>query len=154
MFIKKICVIIPGVKANIRFPSKNDLQAIVEIENRSFSVPWGREFFEGRLNSLLIADIKDRVVAYILFDKAADEVHIIRIAVHPEFRRQGIAKSLVNAVIQQTKKEGARSAFLEVRESNLASRKLYESLGFAITGKRKSYYKDPEENALLMSKNI
>ena len=142
------------MKVAIGYSSKEDIPGIIEIEKASFSLPWGEEVFGEKLDSLLAAKIEGRVAAYILFEKIADELHIIRLAVHPEFRRRGIAKNLVETVLEQTRGSGVKSVYLEVRESNLASKKLYESLGFDIIGKRKSYYTNPDEDALIMAKKI
>lgn len=136
----------------IRISHNEDLPGIEEIEEKSFSVPWGKEVFEEKLNSLLVALTQGKVIAYVLFEKVADEIHIIRVATHPDFRRQGAARKLVQSVLIDAKKSGVRQVFLEVRESNAPSVKFYGSLGFKAGGKRKAYYSEPEEDALLMSK--
>jgi len=148
------CVIILCVKMNIRISTKEDLPGIVQIEKKSFSVPWGKEIFEEKLNSLLVALMQENLIAYLLFEKVSDEVHIIRVATHPEYRRQGVANALISSLLNSSKNEGASSAYLEVRESNAPSIRFYESLGFEAAGKRKSYYSEPDEDALLMSKKL
>jgi ribosomal-protein-alanine N-acetyltransferase len=80
-----------------------------------------------------------------------DEVHIATIAIHPEFRRQGIGRRLLSHTLRRALDDGARSSFLEVRESNLAAQEMYRQFGYEPTGRRKRYYKDNDEDAILMS---
>jgi [ribosomal protein S18]-alanine N-acetyltransferase len=75
------------------------------------------------------------------------EWELENVVVTPQKRRNGFATCLLAEFIQVTRREGAKSVFLEVRESNLPARALYEKAGFAAIGKRSSYYRDPEENA-------
>ena len=80
-----------------------------------------------------------------------DEVHIATLATHPDFRRQGIAQKLLTHTLRYTSDEGAVSSFLEVRESNLAAQEMYCKFGYENTGRRKRYYKDNDEDAILMT---
>ncbi len=80
-----------------------------------------------------------------------DEIHIATIATHPDFRRQGIARRLLSHTLLHAMDEGARSSFLEVRESNLAAQEMYRQFGYEATGRRKRYYKDNDEDAILMN---
>lgn len=79
-----------------------------------------------------------------------DDAELIRIAASPEHRREGIGRRLLDALIDEAKKCGAGSIFLEVRRSNAAAIKLYEGAGFEHTGVRKDYYHAPKEDALIM----
>lgn len=142
------------MKITIGYLSKEDVPKIIEIEQASFTVPWEKDVFLGKIDSTLTAKIGNRIVSYILFEKIVDEIHIIRIATHPEFRRQGIARDLVVSVLREAVDSGIMSAYLEVRESNVASIKLYGSLGFVNISRRKSYYKDPDEDALVLAKKV
>ena len=90
-----------------------------------------------------------RVIAYLAFEKILDEGSIIEIAVAPEYRRQGIARELINASISDN---SLKEIYLEVRESNLPAISLYESLGFERMGVRADYYDCPKENAVIMKK--
>jgi ribosomal-protein-alanine N-acetyltransferase len=91
------------------------------------------------------------IVGMLVLWKIVDEAHIATLAVHPEVRRQGIAKRLLEEALSNAAAEGARSAFLEVRLGNLAAQELYQQLGFRVDGQRRSYYSDNHEDALLMS---
>lgn len=88
-----------------------------------------------------------RIVAQIGVKIVLDEMHVMTLAVHPKYRRQGYARALVNIVLQDNPR--ARSLYLEVRTSNVAARSLYESLGFGSTAQRPGYYGD--EDAILMT---
>ena len=81
----------------------------------------------------------------------ADEAHVATLATHPDFRRQGIAKKLLSYALRHLIQEGARSSFLEVRESNLAAQQMYREFGYEETGRRHRYYKDNNEDAILMT---
>jgi ribosomal-protein-alanine N-acetyltransferase len=80
----------------------------------------------------------------------ADECHLLDLAVHPDYRRRGIARALLDNVIQELRIEGCRFFYLEVRSSNYAARKLYEKFGFNMVGIRKGYYVNPAEDAVIM----
>ena len=80
-----------------------------------------------------------------------DEVHIATLATHPDFRRQGIARQLLLHVLQLAVKEGAVSSFLEVRAGNVAAQDMYHKFGYKESGRRPRYYKDNNEDAILMT---
>ena len=136
--------------------SLDDLDAICAIENQSFGDPWKREFFEGEFqvesfNYLRGAKIEGRLAGYCLFWLfPEDEVQITNIAVHPDFRRIGVATLLINDAICFGRNEQAKRVVLEVRESNQAARSFYQQMGFTQAGRRKRYYEDPVEDALLL----
>jgi [ribosomal protein S18]-alanine N-acetyltransferase len=80
-----------------------------------------------------------------------DEIHIATIATHPDYRRQGIGRKLLSHILRQALEEGAESSFLEVRESNLAAQEMYRQFGYEPAGRRKRYYRDNDEDAILMN---
>lgn len=151
-----------GKKENattIDLMQKGDLEQVLAIEQASFSIPWSRnlflsEFRSPRVSNLLVA-LNDEpvrtVVGYIIFWLVEDEMHILNLAVEPAYRRKGIARKLVLAAIRRAGRKGAKRAFLEVRVSNGAAQKLYESIGFAGTSMRRDYYDSPVEDALVMT---
>ena len=79
-----------------------------------------------------------------------DEADILDVAVHPDYRRRGIARRLCEAILADAKKHGVMTVFLEVRQSNCPAISLYKSLGFTECGIRKNYYSSPKEDAVLM----
>ncbi len=90
------------------------------------------------------------VVGFLVLWKIVDEAHIATLAVHPRFRRRGVARALLAKALEEAVAEGARRAYLEVRQSNLAAQSLYRRFGFQVTGRRVGYYKNNGEDALLM----
>jgi len=123
-----------------------DLPAIMEIEGLSFSNPWDKNQFEESLNNFYTAKEDGEIVGFIGVQLIQDEAHILHMAVDPEFRRQGIAKKMMEFALGFHVKKW----YLEVRASNIAAQKLYESFGFGIISRRKKYYQDNDEDALIM----
>ncbi len=139
---------------------KEDIDQVLEIEQASFSMPWSRNLFLSEFRSPLISTLMvaladgpllRKVIGYIVFWIAADEMHILNLAAAPEQRRQGVANKLVLAALKQANKKGAARVFLEVRASNAAARKLYSNLGFTGTSVRRAYYDSPVEDAVIMT---
>ena len=94
----------------------------------------------------------ETVAGYVGSQTVLDETDMMNVAVHPDFRRQGVARALILALIGELKKRGSRCLTLEVRASNDPARALYESLGFAHVGTRRNYYQNPKEDALILRK--
>ncbi len=129
-------------KASIR-----DLDHILDIEKLSFPYPWSKEMIEPMLLKFLVAkNHKGRIVGFLAVETVLDETHILHTAVHPNFRRKKIASLLVKYVL----KDPSRKYILEVRENNLAAKGLYKKFGFKVASKRKEYYKENNEDALVM----
>jgi ribosomal-protein-alanine N-acetyltransferase len=84
----------------------------------------------------------------------ADELHVNNVAVRPEFRGQGLGCILLQTTLDQARQRDAKIAQLEVRASNNAAQKLYQRCGFEVVGRRKNYYRQPTEDALLMNLNL
>ncbi|MDX6528337.1 MAG: [ribosomal protein S18]-alanine N-acetyltransferase [Blastocatellia bacterium] len=145
--------------------TEHDLLEVVEIEDLSGISAWGWDAYHKELQSpedviMLVArpattgpgqGQKDVIAGFIVSRVIAGELHINNVAVRPEFQRQGIAAKLLSTLLAQGRKQGAHLAFLEVRSSNDAAQGLYRRSGFEVTGRRRRYYNDPLEDALLMS---
>jgi ribosomal-protein-alanine N-acetyltransferase len=134
---------------------ENDLPRILEIERICFSQPWSedsfREVVSGRtFPSLGARSASGELMGYIVFSEAADELHILNVAVHPDFRRHHVASTMLTRLHSYAKERGRVFSFLEVRESNHAARDLYVKFGYKLVSKRKQYYVDDRENALVM----
>jgi ribosomal-protein-alanine N-acetyltransferase len=131
-----------------------DIPAVLNIERISFSTPWAEVSFFNEIGNpysiLKIALSGEVILGYICAHSILDECHILNLAVHPDFRRQGIASLLLKELMKESKGKGSRFSYLEVRVSNVEARKFYESFGFRIVGKRKTYYHSPDEDAALM----
>lgn len=138
-----------------------DIDAVKRIDDLSFTLPWPRKAFlyelqKNKTSRYYVAEargpaVRRRVVGMIGMWLIIDEIHISTLAVHPDHRRQGIAERLIDAALTQAHKDGAVSATLEVRDSNLAAQSLYNKFGFEVTGRRKRYYRDNFEDAVLMA---
>lgn len=138
-----------------------DLDTVYQIDEASFPIPWSKTSFEEELKNLLasyfVAKIAGQVVGYIGTWMVVDECHIMNVAVHPQFRRKGIAGKLVQHVLRYCNEHGISYILLEVRLHNFAAQNLYEKYGFRVDGVRKAYYKNPDgsyEDALLMIKEF
>ena len=110
-----------------------------------------RACFTGESNRFFAATADGMLVGFGGYSIAADQADVIDVAVAPNFRRRGIARALVQAVLAAAQSEGAESIFLEVRASNAPALSLYTALGFTVCGVRKNYYKNPREDAVLMT---
>lgn len=141
----------------IRRMTHADLEQVIAIDQVSFSLPWPQRSFQFELDENFVsrcwvAEVDGRIAAMMVGWMMMDEMHIATIATHPEFRGRGIGKKiLVHALCWARDREGLVRAFLEVREGNAAAMKMYRSLGFVEDGRRKEYYKDNNEDAILMS---
>ncbi len=136
----------------------DDLPAVVELDQLSFSLPWPERSFrfeltENDASRCWVAEQNGKLVGMIVAWLLVDEAHIATIATHPDRRRQGIARKLLTYALRYMSKEGAVSSFLEVRESNIAAQEMYRKFGYEVTGRRKRYYKDTDEDAILMTLN-
>ena len=129
---------------------------IAELEKLCFTTPWSEKSIASELKNDLavwmVALDGDRVVGYIGSQTAADETDMMNVAVHPDYRRRGIAQILIELLIPELKRRASRSLSLEVRASNEPAKQLYEKLGFAEVGRRKNYYRNPKEDALILRK--
>ena len=134
----------------------SDIPAVLEIERASFTTPWPPEAFEqelrhNRLARYTVARQGNAVVGYAGVWLMVDEAHVTTFAVHPDWRRQGIGRRLLLAMLTVAEELAATRVTLEVRVSNLAAQALYEAHGFAIAGRRERYYTDDGEDAYVMT---
>lgn len=143
---------------NVRSMQKKDIGRIYEIEKICFRSPWSISSLQGELKNhlahyLVLENDSGIIMAYggmwVLFDEA----HITNIAVHPDFRGKGYSKLLMLRLMKEALLFDASKMTLEVREHNYIAQSLYRSLDFFEQGKRKKYYSDTGEDALLMWNN-
>ena len=135
-----------------------DLNEVIEIEQCSFPTPWSEGLFLQQLHSefskVFLATCNDlkkkEVLGYICIWFVTDEVHILNLACHPAFRKQGIASALLEHSLLFSCTMEVKKTFLEVRESNYAALSLYKKYGFKPIGIRKGYYSDTHEDAIVM----
>jgi len=136
-----------------------DLDEVVTIERASFGMPWSRGAFlyeieQNRVARCWVLRDDDRVVAYLCLWEIGDELHVTNIAVHPGLRRRGLARRLLGAILDDGRARGLRAVTLEVRPTNDEARTLYESFGFRVVGRRRGYYYDTGEDALIMESDL
>lgn len=134
------------------------LNQVLEIEEVSFPSPWSYyafayELLQNNLAHYIVALNGQKVVGYSGMWLILDEAHITNVAVHPDLRQKNIGKSLMLEMIRLAVLNGSTGMTLEVRPTNTAARRLYELLGFEEKGRRKKYYTDNNEDAIIMWKN-
>ena len=131
---------------------------IAEIEKLCFSDPWSENSVASELNnplSLWLVALDGATVAgYVGSQSVLDGADMMNIAVHPDYRRRGIARELVTGLADALAEKGVKSLALEVRQSNAPAIALYEQLGFQQVGLRPNYYRNPRENALILRKEL
>jgi [ribosomal protein S18]-alanine N-acetyltransferase len=136
---------------------ERDLDGIIELEAECFTNPTTRDMlrYEVETSDVLHGYVMrpkpdGMIVAWCAVWIIFDELHINTLAVHPRWRRQGVASLLLTHVLDDAVRLGAEKATLEVRRSNEGARKLYERFGFEVSGVRKEYYRQPVEDALIL----
>jgi len=139
--------------------TERHLDQVIAIENASFKYPWKRASF---LSELKVEDAaahvvmcgQQQVIAYACLRRVLSELHVLKIAVAPPWRRRGVATWLMDRCFLLARLKGVRIVYLEVRPSNEAARAFYVKLGFKIIGTRLKYYADTGEDALVLKKKI
>jgi len=153
-------VIDNSLPVTVRGMTPDDVPAVMVIDRLSLRTPWSERSFQYELTEnpascLLLAEREGgipKIVGFIGFWMLIDEAHISTIAVHPDCRRQGIGGILVREAIRQAIERGAELATLEVRQSNQGAISLYQKYDFEFTGRRVGYYRDNQEDAILMTR--
>ena len=130
---------------------------VTELERICFgSAAWSEKSIASELNNELalwiVAEDEGKVLGYIGSQTVMDETDMMNVAVHPDYRGQGIATGLIVGLIGALQRRGSRCLTLEVRASNVPAISLYEKLGFLQAGQRKNYYRNPKEDALILRK--
>lgn len=143
-------------KVIVRRMRSEDVPAIASLEAECFSEPWSEQAFLDALKQpealmMTAVGMGNNPMGYCGIYLSADEGEITNVAVHSDYRKQGIADAILTEVLSEAWKRGARTIYLEVRESNLPAQKLYEKHGFVSCGIRKNFYRKPTEHAIVMS---
>lgn len=152
-----------GNSVSITKMTEHDLLEVVEMEENSGLSRWGWAAYYAELQGsnshlMLVARVNSgtrrrgshSLAGYIVARLGADELHINNVAVRERHRRQGIGRDLLKRILEEGKRSGIPRAFLELRAGNSAALALYEKCGFSVTARRKNYYSEPAEDALVM----
>jgi [ribosomal protein S18]-alanine N-acetyltransferase len=152
-----------GNSVSITKMTEHDLLEVVEIEENSGLSRWGWAAYYAELQGsnshlMLVARVNSgenrrgahSLAGYIVARMGADELHINNVAVRERHRRQGIGRHLLKRILEEGKRSGIPCAFLELRAGNSAALALYQKCGFSVTARRKNYYSEPAEDALVM----
>jgi ribosomal-protein-alanine N-acetyltransferase len=143
----------------------HDLLEVVEIEEACRLSLWGWDSYYAELlrpEAIMLVARRERadeatghaLYGFLSARVAAQELHINNIGVHEAARRRGIGDALMSAAVSTARRAGARAAILEVRAGNVAAQSLYRRYGFEVVGRRRHYYREPPEDALLMSASL
>ena len=134
----------------------DDLDGVLDVERESFTNPWTREMYSWELQNRAVCHIyvvrtaDCRVAGFCAFWLVFDEIHINNLAMRPHYRGLGMGTALLTHVVSAGRDLGARRATLEVRASNEAALRLYERMRFFVAGRRRNYYSNPVEDALIL----
>ena len=148
------------MKITYNLMTNKDVNGDFNISNACFSMPWSIESIEGEINNPLAKYIVARdedsnlVVGFVGIWIVVGEGSITNIAVHPDYRKQGIGAKLLESLINLCTHLDCSLINLEVRASNYPAQNLYEKYGFVVDGLRKGYYEDNKEDAILMTKYL
>ncbi|MBW8350716.1 ribosomal protein S18-alanine N-acetyltransferase [Bacillus sp. IITD106] len=142
-------------EVTFRLATEEDIESLVDIEQKSFTVPWPKEAFyqdiiSNRFAVYLIMECDGEVCGYCGVWLVMDEAHITNIAVLPKYRGRKLGEALLRRMISLAQEAGTKTMTLEVRVSNTPARSLYKKLGFQEGGIRKNYYTDNHEDAIVM----
>jgi ribosomal-protein-alanine N-acetyltransferase len=150
----------------LRHMAPQDMEQVLAIDQASFTMPWPLSAYKFELyenpNSLLLvaetlekrdSDSQPQIVGMTVLWLILEEAHIATLAVRPDYRRRGIARLLLIKALEEAVQLGAEKATLEVRVSNVIAQKLYQRFGFEIVGHRPRYYRDNNEDAIIMTRN-
>ena len=144
----------------IRAIREEDVRQIHEIETLCFPMPWSEESILHDVKEnpvarwLVLDDGEGRVLAYAGMWFVLDEAHVCNVAVHPDYRRLGYGRRIMDALMQLAQDNSMSMMTLEVRRSNTPAQNLYHACGFLDVGYRKRYYEDNKEDALIMYKEF
>lgn len=136
---------------------QNHLKQIAKLEKICFSEPWSEDALLTAFKNgtrFFVAEKNNTVLGYMGISCILDEGYVTNVAVFPEYRNSGVASALIERVFSHAKDNGLSFVSLEVRKSNFAAISLYEKFGFKVEGERKNFYRNPTENALIMTKRF
>lgn len=139
----------------LRRAGEADTAALAALESAGSLHPWSAEQIRSELvrcapDAVLVLEGREGILGYCAYRLVLDELHVMNLAVRPGARRRGLGRFLLEAALRRAARAGARRGLLEVRAGNDAARALYAGCGFVLLGRRRRYYSDPPEDALVL----
>lgn len=138
----------------IRPMTLDDVPGVCAVDRECIRPPWSPATFEGEIKSTaacyLVAERDGEIVGYLGSNMILDEAHVTTLGVHPSARRQHVGERLLQALLHEAVRRKVRRVTLEVRERNIAAQALYRRYGFEPLSRRKRYYQDNDEDAIVM----
>jgi ribosomal-protein-alanine N-acetyltransferase len=138
--------------------TQDDIEEVARLETLCFSDPWAEESFREELRHRFSVPLVVRsgptIIGYMCLWHIDDQMEIADFAVSPDFRRRGIGRKMMEKVLREAEERGCTNLILSVRESNLPAVRLYTSHGFVEIHRRKGYYREPAEDAIIMVKKL
>ncbi|MDR2172146.1 MAG: ribosomal protein S18-alanine N-acetyltransferase [Planctomycetaceae bacterium] len=142
----------------VRWMVRRDFAEVMTIENSCFEFPWREEDFQSCLKQRncigMVAEKNNRVVGFMIYETPKNRIHLLNIAILPEFQRQGIASQMIQKLISKLTNQGRTKITMEIRESNLPALLFFRSRGFKATGVLHCFYEDTNDDAYLMQYHI
>jgi len=139
---------------HIRWMIRRDMPSVLAIESNSFEFPWTEDEFIRCLRQRdcigMVAERNEEVAGFMIYELHKTRIHVLSFAVHPEFRREGVGKAMIEKLISKLAYQRRNRIVLEVRETNLDAQLFFRQLGFRATGVLKGFYADTPEDAFLM----
>jgi len=147
-----------SLKPSIELMTLRDIDCVLEIEKQCFTHPYSRQILEDELmldvSHLRILKLGKLVVGFLDYWLVKDEIHLINIAILPQYQGRGYAGLLMKYLFEVSRTKLCKKIFLDVRESNQAAIGLYQKYGFQKVGVRKQYYSENKEDAWVMVKEF
>jgi [ribosomal protein S18]-alanine N-acetyltransferase len=145
----------PQIRVHIRWLIRRDMPEVLAIEHASFEYPWCEEDFLRTLHERnhigMVAEYGERIVSFMIYELHRNKIHVMRFAVHPEFRHVGVGRQMVQKLIGKLSTERRIRITLHVRETNLGAQLFYRSMGFRASEVVRGHYHNPSEDAYVMS---
>lgn len=142
------------LSVHIRWMIRRDMEPVVRIEAHSFEFPWTEEDFYNCLRQRncigMVAEYDDRVVGFMIYELHKTKLHVINLAVHPEFRRRGIGTQMVEKLLVKLSPQNRNRISLEVRETNVTAQFFFRNNKFRAVSILRDFYEDTAEDAYLM----
>lgn len=139
---------------HIRWMIRRDMPSVLDIEKACFEFPWGEEDFIRCLRQRncigMVAEVGEQVVGFMIYELHKTRLHILNFCVHPEWRRQGVGRVMVEKLVSKLSYQRRTRVMLEVRETNLDAQLFFRSMGFRAITVLHEFYEDTPEDAYLM----